>query len=69
MTKPTDVRPISAAVYFLPIRTRMPLKFGPEITTEVTCARIRVTETCPSVRGGSLASRASMPRRFGSGES
>ena len=43
MTKPTDVRPVSAAVYFLPIKTRMPLKFGPEITTEVTCARIRVT--------------------------
>jgi len=43
MAKPTDVRPIAAAVYFLPIKTRMPLKFGPEITTEVTCARIRVT--------------------------
>ena len=43
MTKPTDARPVAAAVYFLPIRTRMPLKFGPEITTEVTCARIRVT--------------------------
>ena len=43
MTKPTDVRPVAAAVYFLPIKTRMPLKFGPEITTEVTCARIRVT--------------------------
>ena len=43
MAKPTDVRPIAAAVYFLPIKTRMPLKFGPEIITEVTCARIRVT--------------------------
>ena len=43
MTKPTDVRPVAAALYFLPIKTRMPLKFGPEITTEVTCARIRVT--------------------------
>jgi L-alanine-DL-glutamate epimerase-like enolase superfamily enzyme len=43
MAKPTDVRPIAAAVYFLPIKTRMPLKFGPEITTEVTCARVRVT--------------------------
>src|SRR5271165_5638 len=43
MAKPTDVRPIAAAVYFLPIKTRMPLRFGPEITTEVTCARIRVT--------------------------
>src|SRR5271165_2304168 len=43
MGKATDVRPIAASVHFLPIRTRMPLKFGPEITTEVTCARIRVT--------------------------
>lgn len=41
-SKPTDVRPIAAALYFLPIKTRMPLKFGPEITTEVTCARVRL---------------------------
>ncbi len=34
MAKPTDVRPIDAAVYFLPIKTRMPLEFGPEVTTE-----------------------------------
>ncbi len=43
MPKPTDIRPVSAALYFLPIKTRMPLKFGPEITTEVTCARVRLT--------------------------
>src|SRR4051812_34712893 len=43
MPKPTDVRPVSAALYFLPIRTRMPLKFGPEVTTEVTCARVRLS--------------------------
>ena len=43
MGKPTDVRPVAAALYFLPIKTRMPLKFGPELTTEVTCARTRVT--------------------------
>src|SRR4029077_12689698 len=42
-SKSTDVRPIASALYFLPIKTRMPLKFGPEITTEVTCARVRVT--------------------------
>jgi L-alanine-DL-glutamate epimerase-like enolase superfamily enzyme len=40
---PTDIRPIAAALYFLPIRARMPLKFGPEVTTEVTCARVRLT--------------------------
>jgi L-alanine-DL-glutamate epimerase-like enolase superfamily enzyme len=41
--KPTDVRPVSAALYFLPIKNRVPLKFGPEVTTEVTCARVRLT--------------------------
>ena len=41
--KPTDVRPVAASLYFLPIRTRVPLKFGPEVTTEVTCARVKLT--------------------------
>ena len=26
----SDVRPVAATLYFLPIKTRMPLKFGPE---------------------------------------
>lgn len=43
MFKPTDVRPIAASLYLLPIKTRMPLKFGTEITTEVTCARVKLT--------------------------
>ena len=30
MSKPTDVRPIAAALYFLPVTNRVPLKFGPE---------------------------------------
>lgn len=38
-----DVVPVAASLYFLPITMRMPLKFGPEITTEVTCARVRLT--------------------------
>jgi L-alanine-DL-glutamate epimerase-like enolase superfamily enzyme len=42
MPKPTDVRPIATTLYYLPIKTRMPLKFGTEITTEVTCARVRL---------------------------
>ncbi|MGE3818974.1 MAG: enolase C-terminal domain-like protein [Isosphaeraceae bacterium] len=41
--KPTDIRPVAAELYYLPIKTRVPLKFGPEITTEVTCARVRLT--------------------------
>jgi hypothetical protein len=43
VSKPTDVRPVGAALYFLPVTTRMPLKFGPEVTTFVTCARVRLT--------------------------
>src|SRR4051794_3023663 len=42
MPKPTDIRPVATTLYYLPIKTRMPLKFGPEITTEVTCARVRM---------------------------
>src|SRR6476660_9828224 len=43
MSKPTDVRPVSARLYLLPVQTRVPLKFGPETLTHVTCARGRVT--------------------------
>ncbi|HEX2037842.1 MAG TPA: enolase C-terminal domain-like protein [Chloroflexota bacterium] len=39
-TKATDVRPCAAALYFLPIETRVPLKFGTETLTSVTCARV-----------------------------
>jgi len=45
MPKPTDIRPIACVLYYLPISTRMPLKFGPEVTTEVTCARVCLTVT------------------------
>ena len=39
MARPTDIRPVAATLYFLPIQTRVPLKFGPETLTHVTCAR------------------------------
>ncbi len=42
MGKATDVRPISVSLYFLPVETRVPLKFGPETLTRVTCARVRM---------------------------
>lgn len=42
MALPTDIRPVSTALHFLPVTTRMPLKFGAEVTTEVTCARVRL---------------------------
>ncbi|MGQ9632388.1 MAG: enolase C-terminal domain-like protein [bacterium] len=40
--KRTDVRPIGVEVYFLPVETRVPLKFGPETLTYVTCLRVRM---------------------------
>jgi len=43
--KPTDIRLRSTQVYFLPVQTRIPLKFGTETTTSVTCARACVTVT------------------------
>jgi L-alanine-DL-glutamate epimerase-like enolase superfamily enzyme len=47
MTKSTDIRVIGARLYFIPILTRVPLKFGPETVTSVTCARacVRVTDS------------------------
>ena len=43
MSLPTDIRAIGAVLYFLPVHTRMPLKFGGETVTYVTCARVRMT--------------------------
>lgn len=37
-----DIRPIGASLHLLPIATRVPLKFGAETTTHVTCARVRL---------------------------
>ncbi len=46
MGKATDIRVVGARLYFLPVHTRMPLKFGGETVTFVTCAR-----ACLTVRG------------------
>ena len=43
MSKSTDITVQSATLYFLPVQTRVPLKFGHETLTEVTCARACVT--------------------------
>ena len=40
--KRTDVRVIGASLYLIPVQTRVPLKFGPETLTSVTCARVRI---------------------------
>jgi len=42
MSKATDVRPVAASLYFLPVQMRVPLKFGKETLTCLTCARARV---------------------------
>lgn len=39
----TDVRVIETELFFLPVETRVPLKFGSETLTSVTCARVKVT--------------------------
>src|SRR5438132_2031351 len=46
MAKPTDIRVVAARLYFIPIQNRVPLKFGPETVTSVTCARacVRVAD-------------------------
>ena len=41
--KQTDVSIESIKLYFLPVETRVPLKFGAETLTSVTCARASVT--------------------------
>ena len=43
MSKSTDVRPVAARLYFLPLAFRVPLKFGPETLTHLTCARVGLT--------------------------
>lgn len=40
---PRDVRVTGVAVWFLPVTTRVPLKFGAETLTSVTCARVRMS--------------------------
>ena len=43
MKKSTDIRICQAELYFLPVTLRVPLKFGPEVTTSITCARVKLT--------------------------
>ncbi|MBI2422781.1 MAG: mandelate racemase/muconate lactonizing enzyme family protein [Candidatus Hydrogenedentes bacterium] len=40
MSKPTDIRVRAAQLFFLPVKTRVPLKFGAETLNSVTCARV-----------------------------
>ena len=40
--KSTDARVLGCELYLLPVATRVPLKFGAESLTSVTCARVRL---------------------------
>lgn len=42
MARQTDIRPTGATLYFLPIETRVPLKFGLETLTSTVVARVRL---------------------------
>lgn len=44
-SKSTNVRVTRAEVYYLPVTMRVPLKFGPETVSNVTCLRTAVTVT------------------------
>ena len=43
MPNETDIRSTGASLYFLPLELRLPLKFGVETVTSVTCARVCLT--------------------------
>jgi L-alanine-DL-glutamate epimerase-like enolase superfamily enzyme len=45
MPSPPSIQVLETAVHHLPIRTRVPLKFGIETVTSVVCARAHVTVT------------------------
>ena len=49
----TDISPVAVELYFIPVETRIPLKFGPETLTHVTCARVRLDVTDAAGRGAS----------------
>ncbi len=42
MPYPTDIRVVAAELFYLPLENRVPLKFGAQVVTQVTCARARV---------------------------
>ncbi|MDZ4197834.1 MAG: hypothetical protein U1E27_00960, partial [Kiritimatiellia bacterium] len=43
--RPTDVQTTRCRLYFLPVVTRVPLKFGKETLTAVDCVRVALTVT------------------------
>ena len=41
--KITDICVTGSELYFLPVQMRLPLKFGSEVMTALTCARVKIT--------------------------
>ena len=39
----SDITTHDVTLYFIPVETRVPLKFGPETLTSVICARVCIT--------------------------
>jgi L-alanine-DL-glutamate epimerase-like enolase superfamily enzyme len=46
MLRQRAVRPVGCELFLLPVRTRVPLRFGTETLTSVTCARVRMSVQC-----------------------
>ena len=42
MAQPSDIRIVDFSLQFIPVQVRMPLKFGTEVLSSVTCARVCV---------------------------
>src|SRR5436190_7272159 len=42
MARTSDIQVAGTSLYFLPVHMRVPLKFGTEITTGATCARVQM---------------------------
>ena len=50
MKRASDIRVKSVALHWLPIETRLPIKFGAECVTRVTCARSGTTTPATRTR-------------------
>ena len=59
LSKITDIRPVAARLYFLPVRFRVPLKFGTEVTHQrYLCAGLPDGRRSPGTAGRGLGRNA-----------
>ena len=64
----SDISIISCRLFFRSIKTRVPLKFGPELTTSVLCARTEMTVASASQKRASYDERGCLTNVKGWGE-